>query len=189
MPEGRLVRAQGVFLIGYRGSGKTSVGRRLAGRWGSAFVDTDRRIEELAQQTITSIFATLGEARFRELEEAAVAEVTARALAGECVVAATGGGVVLRSINVERLRASGQTVWLRASIEDLRARIAADPRSSRDRPALAGASAVDEVGALLAVRTPLYERAAQHVVDTSGLSIEDVVRRVEQAVGGGATVR
>lgn len=172
-PEG-----SGLFLIGYRGSGKTSVGERLAAAWGWSFVDSDRLIEERASSSIAEVFSSLGEGRFREIEEDVVVEIAGRAASGERLVAATGGGVVLRASNVSRLRESGRVIWLRASIDELRRRIAEDSHSTRDRPALVGASAADEVERVLTERLPLYASAADRVVDTDGLSIEDVVREV-----------
>lgn len=170
-------------MIGYRGSGKTSVGERLAATLGCAFVDSDRSIEERASSSIAEIFSSQGEACFREIEEEVIKEITRRVRSGERLVVATGGGIVLRASNVSRLRESGRVIWLRASIDELRRRIEADPRSVEDRPALAGASAVDEVERVLTERLPLYEAAADRIVDTDGLSIDDIVRELVREDG------
>lgn len=121
-----------LFLIGYRGSGKTTVGRILADRLGWAFVDADDRTEAAAGKSIAAIFAAEGEAGFRARE--------ADTLAVLCRltnhVVATGGGVVLRPANRELLRSVGFVAWLVASPEAAWERLTADPTTSDRRPNL-----------------------------------------------------
>ena len=106
-------RAGTIFLVGYRGTGKTTIGRILAERLGWAFADVDDRIELVAGRSIKDIFATEGEPGFRDREAAALAELCARS---GCVVA-TGGGAILREANRAVLRANGFVVWLTAAPE------------------------------------------------------------------------
>lgn len=155
-------RMQHLFLIGYRGSGKTSVGAAVATRLGRPFLDADIVLEADAGRSIRDIFASEGEAGFRDREAATVRTLAA---GGEAVIA-TGGGVILRTENRELLRATGFVVWLDAPAELLWDRISIDPTTAARRPNLAGGG-LDEVRALLAVREPLYAATAHAVVDAS----------------------
>jgi shikimate kinase len=174
-----------VFLIGYRGSGKSSVGRELARAWGLPLIDTDREIERASGQTIRSIFESSGEAAFRDLESEILHVACDRVQTGGIV--STGGGAVLRPANVERMRATGRVVWLMASPSELRHRIEADRRSADDRPSLLGTSAPDEIEQVLAQRAPLYEAAAHLVIDTDGRSPAEVARSLESVLPGPAS--
>jgi shikimate kinase len=170
-----------VYLIGYRGCGKSAVGACLAKKLGWGFVDTDQMVEETIGTSIAQCFATEGEAAFRAHESRALEAVAGRGEAGEPLVVATGGGIVLSKGNVARMRASGTVVWLDAPVETLRARIKAIPGT---RPALQGSSSVDEVESVLALRRPLYTAAAEEQVGVEGLAVEDVADRVLQAMNG-----
>ncbi len=117
---------RGLVLIGYRGSGKSTVGKIIADRLGRPFVDTDLEIETRSGRSIAAMFAEEGELSFRAWEERTLAE-----LAGEFpeAVLATGGGVVLYERNRRRLRDFGFVAWLQASPEELARRLGTDPRS------------------------------------------------------------
>lgn len=108
-----------IFLVGFMGCGKTTVGRELAGRLGWSFADTDRLIEQRAGTSIAGIFRDSGEARFRQLEALAVTDA-----AGPCVIVATGGGAFLRHATRCLMRQIGRTLWLDVSLEILRRRLA-----------------------------------------------------------------
>ena len=168
-----------VILTGFMATGKTEVGRRLARRLGRPFVDTDGLIEAAARKPVADIFASEGEARFRELERVAVAEAC---LVPEAVVA-TGGGTLLDADNRRRLAAAGPIVCLSASAEEILRRVG-DPRT---RPLLANGDAagdrLERIRELLAARAPAYALAT-HEVDTSGLSVDQVVERVRALVAG-----
>jgi shikimate kinase len=151
-----------LYLIGYRGSGKSSVGATVAARLGWPFLDADTTLEADAGRSIRDIFATEGEGGFRDRESATVRKLSA----GKPAVIATGGGVILRAENCELLRASGFVVWLKAPAELLWDRISIDPTTAARRPNLAGGG-LDEVRALLAVREPLYAATAHAVVDAT----------------------
>ena len=154
-----------IFLIGYRGSGKSTVGRLLADRLDWSFVDADSRIEERAGRTIRDIFEGDGEAAFRALETAVLTDLCTRT---ETVVA-TGGGIVLRDDNRSLLRNYGFVAWLVADPATLWARIQADPATTARRPDLAGGG-LTEVADLLASREPLYRACADVEVPVAGLS-------------------
>ena len=156
-----------VVLIGFMGTGKTAVGRRVAARLGCPFVDTDTLIEERAGRPIPRIFAEDGEAAFRQLE----AEVVDAAAGRDGVVIATGGGVVLRPENMARLRQTGVIVALRADPKAILARVGGSVR-----PLLAG-DPEGSIRRLLAERDVLYGEA-DLAVDTTALSPEDAAARV-----------
>jgi XRE family aerobic/anaerobic benzoate catabolism transcriptional regulator len=171
-------RGRIVALLGVRGAGKSTVGRRLAARLNREFVELDRRVEQAADLGLSELFALHGEDYYRRLE----AEALERLIhgPGACVVA-TGGSIVTHAENYARLRAGALTVWLRATPEDHWDRVIrqGDRRPMRDHP-----HAMAELRALLDAREPLY-RQADVVVDTSGVPVEAVVEQVATALASG----
>ena len=151
------------------GTGKTSVGRELAGRLGMEFVDMDHVIEQRAGRTISEVFADEGEPHFRSLERALVRELSAR----QGLVVAAGGGVVLDRRNLVDFEAGGLVVCLSAAPQTVLDRVAADTQ----RPLLAGQDKMGRILDLLESRREIY-RAIARQVDTTGLSVEQVVERV-----------
>ena len=154
--------AQNIVLIGFMGSGKSSVGRRVAAGLGFQFIDTDTLLAEREGREISEIFASDGEARFRDLESAALAALTKHS---RCVIS-TGGGVILREKNHALLRQLGFVVWLTASEDAIFARVSRTDK----RPLLRTANPRETVTQLFAARRPLYEAAAQFTVNTTHLS-------------------
>jgi shikimate kinase len=153
-----------LFLIGYRGTGKSTVGPLVAARLGWHFLDADALLEERHGQSIREMFAAVGEAGFRDREAELLAE-----LAGlRRHVVATGGGVVLRPGNRELLR-RGRIAWLAADTDTICRRLAGDPNTADRRPTLTVGGRA-EVEQLLAVREPLYRECADVTVDTAVLS-------------------
>jgi shikimate kinase len=173
----------GIALIGYRGTGKTTVGRLVAEGLGRPFVDCDAEVEARAGWTIGAIFASEGEAAFRDREEAAIREVCRESPGA---VLATGGGAILRETNREALAAFGTVVWLSAPADVLVERLRKDAES---RPALTAAGLLDEVAVVLEAREPLYRATADLIVDASApdprLVAEEVVRRYRESSGKG----
>jgi shikimate kinase len=166
-----------VILIGYRGCGKTSVGRAVAARLGWTFVDTDERIEA-GGRSIREIFNQDGEPFFRQIETEAIDNI----VRGTRQVIAVGGGAVLSAANCATLRAAGLCIWLTAPDKELHARLLADPRSPATRPALTPLSGLDEIRHLLSERDPLYAATAHLVVPTTEQSVAQVVEAVLNAV-------
>lgn len=162
-----------IFLVGYRGTGKTVVARLLAERLGWQWIDADALLEERHQCTIKQIFAAEGEAGFRDKEAALLHELCTRQ---QCVVA-TGGGIILRTENRALLRESGLVVWLTADAPTLWQRIQQDISTAERRPNLASGG-LSEVEELLRVRQPLYDEVAQVVVSTDGRTPEEVADRI-----------
>lgn len=150
-----------ILLIGYRGSGKTTVAQELARRMGCPWLDADVELEKRAGKSIKQIFAESGELAFRDLESAVVADLASR----ERHIIALGGGAILREQNRQALAGQGFVVWLQASPETLFARISADPTTGERRPNLTAGGGLEEIRTLLDQRTPLYRQCADLVVD------------------------
>ncbi len=131
-----------IFLIGYRGTGKTTVARLVAQRLGRESIDADKEIERRAGKTIAAIFADDGEPPFRDLESAVVAD-----LARTRLVISTGGGAVLREANRAAMQAAGPIVWLTASVDTIAVRIAGDAATARLRPNLTAVGGKAEIEA------------------------------------------
>jgi shikimate kinase len=173
-------RQSRIILIGYRGTGKTTVGGLLAARLGWEFADADDLIEALAGTSVAAIFAAEGEAGFRDREAAALRELCRR----ERLVLATGGGAVLRQANRDLLRGAGLVAWLTAGPETIWARLRGDPATAARRPNLTLAGGIDEVQNLLAAREPLYRELAHVAVDADAPSPEAVADAIFTAWSG-----
>lgn len=155
-----------IILIGFMGTGKTTVGQALASELAWTFIDTDKEIEKLAGKPIPQIFADEGEARFRDLES----QVIKRTMIGEHQVVSTGGGSVLRPENREAMLAGGLVVALTADAETIIARVSGDA----NRPLLAG-DAASKVRKLMQEREGAYDFA--HVsIDTSGKDVDEILQ-------------
>jgi XRE family aerobic/anaerobic benzoate catabolism transcriptional regulator len=164
-----------IALLGLRGAGKSTVGRRLARRLRVPFVELDRRVEEAAGLALDEIFALHGEDYYRRLERETLERVLAE---GRPVVLATGGGLPTSAETYALLRRRALTIWLKAQPEDHWNRVVqqGDRRPMADHP-----QAMAELRRLLAARQPLYAEAAA-TVDTTRLGVEGTVRAVEALV-------
>jgi len=170
----------GVVLIGFMGSGKSSVGRELARRFGAPFVDVDERIESAAGCPIRDLFSREGEPAFREREKAALRE----ALSVKGCVIATGGGAFADEENRLLLRSYAPVVYLEAAVEVLLERLAGD----LGRPLLRGGDREEVVRELLSRRVSGY-RTADVTVRTDGRTVEEVAGQVADWIArtGGRT--
>ena len=151
-----------LILVGPMGAGKSSIGKRLAERFGLTFVDVDQVIVQHAGATINAIFEHVGEAGFREREQAALIEL----LQGEGKLISTGGGAVLNIDNRRRMAARGFVVYLRVGVEAQLKRLSRD----RTRPLLQRGDREQVLHDLARAREPLYREVADLVLDTDGLS-------------------
>lgn len=169
-----------IVLIGYRGSGKTSIGRCLATLLRRPFIDTNALIVQTAGKSIREIFEAEGEPGFRRREAAAIASVAA----ADHQVIALGGGAVLNPENIAGLRKHGaKIVWLRAAPETLHARIQSDTATAATRPNLTAAGGLEEVRKLLALRLPLYQSAADMTIDVGELSVAAAAAQIADRFG------
>jgi shikimate kinase len=167
-----------LVLIGYRGTGKTSVAQRLGLLLASPWIDADVEIELRAGKSIRAIFDDDGEAHFRQLESTVLADLLAR----DGQVIAAGGGVVVLPEN-RALLARATVVWLTADVDIILARITADPATRHRRPNLTTAGGRDEIAQLLAQREPLYRQCAHFIVDTVGRSTDEIAAEIVERVG------
>jgi len=163
-----------IFLIGYRGSGKTTVARLLAERLGYDWIDADDQIEQRAGKTIAQIFADEGQRAFRELEAAVAADLCARLQ----TIVALGGGAVLSEATRAAIGAAGPVVWLTGSPHTLHQRLAGDASTPSRRPDLTSLGGAAEIESVLQERTPLYRACATLAVDTEGKGPEQVVDEI-----------
>lgn len=157
-----------IVLVGFMGSGKSTVGRELHHRLGYPLVDMDQVIEQRAGKPITAIFAEDGEEKFREMETMLLEELLEPSAARRII--STGGGVVGREANRALLRQLGYVVWLHAPTATILDRTA----KNRDRPLLLTEDPVARIEALLAERKPLYAEVAHLKVDIAGLDCNEL---------------
>lgn len=157
-----------IYLVGYRGAGKSTIGPLLAKSLTWSFVDCDREVEKMCGQTVKELFDSGGEPLFRAMES----ELLSKYAQLNNVVVAWGGGIVLAPNSIRRLK-DGWCVWLQASPGTLWSRLQAD--TENPRPALTTLTGIDEVQKVLADRTPLYQQVADLVVSTENRSPEQVV--------------
>jgi shikimate kinase len=174
-----MLDAGNIFLVGPMGSGKSAVGRRLAGQFGLEFVDSDAQIESRTGVDIPYIFEREGEAGFRAREREVLEALTQR----EGVLVATGGGAILDPDNRRWLRSRGCVVYLRTSVGQQLART----RHGDQRPLLRNPDPRGTLERLMEQRAPLYDEVADLTVDTDGRRVaavvEEIARRLAAARG------
>ena len=159
-----------LYLVGYRCTGKTSVGGLLSHDLGWVFVDMDHQLAVEAGMPIQDIVASLGWQHFREIEGRLLERL---GQTGKQVVA-TGGGAVTVKSNIAAMRTSGKVVWLQASPAVIAERMVEDRNTAGQRPPLRGEDAVAEIEEILGERLPLYKQAMHFRVNTDDLSPREV---------------
>ena len=164
-------RKMTVFLTGFMGSGKSTVGRQLSRRLGLPFMDTDSRIEKEQKKSITDIFAAEGEEAFRNMETQVLCTVREE---GVSRVVSTGGGLPMREENRGIMKDAGRVVFLRVRPETVYTRLQGDTT----RPLLQKADPQAEVRRLLAERNPVYESGADLIVDVDGRTPEELAEEI-----------
>jgi shikimate dehydrogenase len=160
-----------VVLIGFMGSGKTTVARILAGKTGKRLIELDRLIEINAGISIPEIFSIRGETEFRELEIAAIKEVSGV----NNQVISCGGGVILNKINIDRLKENGVVVYLEVNPDEIMSRMQSQ---SVEKPVLKNPGDLDEVRELLSFREPFYRAYADIIINTTSLSAEETAQQI-----------
>lgn len=159
-----------VSLVGLPGSGKSTVGRQLARRLQLPFVDSDHVIEERLGCSIREYFEREGEARFRDVEESVIDELTERHQG----VLSTGGGAVLRAANREHLRSRGKVIYLKSSPDELYRRL----RHDTNRPLLQVDDPLGRLRDLYTARDPLYRETAHFTLETGRPSVATLVNMI-----------
>jgi len=169
------VRHRHLFLTGYRGCGKSTIGRCVADLLDCPFLDTDVEIEAKASRTIAEIFADLGEAGFRDLESNQIDELD---LLREASVISLGGGSIVRVENRITIRELGRVVWLQATPEILCERIANDASSQLRRPKLSKLGDLEEIRHVLSQRRHWYEEVSDMAISTDDQSMESIATQI-----------
>jgi len=164
-----------IILIGYRGTGKTTIARIIARKTGFELQNLDAMIVKAAGMNIPEIVAQKGWDQFRDLESQVLQQVAD----GDDQILDCGGGIILRPENRERLRQAGPVFWLTASVPVIVERI----REDDQRPALTDKSFLEEIQEVLQTRTPLYQECAHHRINTDHQSPEQAAEQILELIG------
>ena len=161
-----------IILTGYMGSGKTTIGKKLAKLTGYTFMDTDELIEQQQGRTISEIFAADGEEAFREMETKLLEQMLEEKK--ERLVISTGGGMPLREENKTLLAGLGVVFYLKLEPETVYNRIKDDTKI----PLLQCDNPLARIKEMLAVRGPVYESAAQHIIQVDGIKQNEIAEQI-----------
>lgn len=165
-----------LYIIGPRGAGKTTIGKRLAETASYPFIDTDALILQRAGMTIAEFVKLNGWEQFRQLETEVLTSLSQLPS-----VISTGGGIILAPENRQFMRDTGTVIYLNASVDVLADRLSAAPEAEQ-RPSLTGKSILDEISEVMATREPLYLSTAHHIIDAQ-MPVETIVRQLIQLTG------
>ena len=172
---------QSLILIGYRGTGKTTVAQKLASQLALPVFDSDSEIERQAGRSIAEIFAQDGESVFRDLEESVIADILAESTSlASPLVLATGGGAILQPKTRQLLRQSGRVIWLTASPDTILQRITNDTASQTMRPSLTSLPMREEIITVLERRKPLYAETAHEIIETDCRTVDEIVDAIRR---------
>jgi shikimate kinase len=167
-----------LYLTGYRGSGKTSVGKLLGEKLAMPVVDLDDRIEAAADMSIRDIFDREGETGFRARESVAL-----RVVGGELPsVVSLGGGAILSEENRSMISSTGFCIWLKVDADTVLARLDRDAETAARRPALTKLPPREEIASMLAFREPIYSAVANVAIDVTGKQISKIADEVIAAL-------
>jgi len=169
-----LEKPYNIYLIGFRCTGKTSVGKALSAKIGWPFIDTDSLLVSESGISIKEIVETLGWDTFRKMEHAIVSQVCIL----ERRVVATGGGVVLNEANVNLMKKSGQIVWLKAVTETIKSRMILDQGTEAFRPSLTSKDSFSEIEETLIERNSYYNQAMDFSVETDDRHLEEICEEI-----------
>jgi len=167
---------QHIFLIGFMGTGKSTVGRALAEKTGCPLVDTDSYIEEATKRSIPEIFETEGEDAFRKLERKALSNLAQ----GSPKVISCGGGIIKSEENISLMKETGKTVLLSATAETVYKRVC----HNENRPLLQGKKNPAAISILMEERRTLYEKARDYTVQTDGKNPSEIASEILDLLGG-----
>jgi shikimate kinase len=161
-----------IALIGYMGTGKTTIGKALATKLGKNYIEMDAEIERIAGKTIPLIFKEDGEIRFRELEIATAKQLAQK----QNAVISCGGGVVVNRINIDYFKETSEIVLLTASEEIILERIMQD--GQQNRPVIDKPDPINEIRKVLTIRKPLYEASSNIQIDTTNKSVDKIINEI-----------
>ena len=175
-----------LYLTGYRGTGKSTVGRRLAERLETQCIDLDDVVEAVAGKSIREIFEQGGEESFRDFESSALVEVSSQ----DGVVISLGGGAILRPENRKRISSRGFCFWLDAQPETILKRLRGDASSEQRRPALTDLNELEEIRAMLTSRQKFYSEVSSYRINVTDRGIggitEEILLRWQELKDSGA---
>ena len=165
-----------IFLIGYRCTGKTTLGKILAHHLNFAFIDTDRLIEQHLGSTILEIIEKQGWEKFRQIEKQTLFNIKNI----EDTVIATGGGIIIDPDNQQFIKKNGFCIWLDADIKTIMVRLNTDNKNRALRPALTNKDLFSETNEMVKKRNPLYKNTAHIRIDTSFHTPEEIVNIIDR---------
>jgi shikimate kinase len=174
-----------VFLIGYRCSGKTTVGKSIAMTIDWSFVDSDLLIIKKNGNSIKDIIDTAGWDAFRRMERSTMRQICTK----DRQVVATGGGVVLDADNIKAMKISGTVVWLEASAASIQERMRQDKKTEDFRPALTDKGRMEEIEDMLLKRNPYYESASDFSIHTDDVPLDEITQNIIQKLSVGPVTR
>ncbi|MGL4595164.1 MAG: shikimate kinase [Thermoguttaceae bacterium] len=169
--------SENLILVGYRGTGKTTIAQKWGSRFDIPILDSDREIELRVGKNIATIFAEDTEATFRDLEEKVIASLILESRAP--FVLSTGGGAILRESTRNLLRESGLVVWLQATPETIWHRIQKDEHSKTMRPQLSKLAPFQEIVTILSNRTHFYFETSHTNLSTEHLTPDEIISAIE----------
>lgn len=161
-----------IYLIGFMGSGKTTVGKALGEQWDIPVFDTDEEIVKKQKMSINEIFENIGEKGFRKLETDMLTSLSS----SDCIIM-TGGGIILKEINVQYMRENGTVIFLKTTIAEILRRLEQD----QTRPLLKGDKKKNALE-LFERRKDLYQAAAHIIIDTTNKSVIDIIKEIENSL-------
>ena len=170
-----------IYLIGFRCTGKTTVGKIIADTLHMKFMDADDELVKQQGMPISDMVKEHGWTYFREKESNILEEISKK----DNQVVSTGGGVILNNDNVVRMKESGTVIWLKASPETVADRMQNDEKTEKTRPALTSKGLINEIEETIETRIPLYEKAMMFAIDTDNVSIEAVAKQVIEKLDNG----
>jgi shikimate kinase len=167
-----------LFLIGYRCSGKTTIGKSIAKTIDWSFVDSDLLVIKKNGNSIKDIIDTAGWRAFRRMERSTLRQICTK----DRQVVATGGGVVLDADNIKAMKTSGTVVWLGASAATIQKRMRQDKSTENFRPALTDKGRMEEIEDMLLKRNPYYESASDLFIQTDNATIDQITHKIVQKI-------
>ena len=172
-----------LFLIGYRCTGKTTIGKSIAAAIDWSFIDADTMLVRKCGKPIKEIVDTEGWETFRRMERSTLKQICTK----DRQIVATGGGVVLDAANTKAMKTSGKVIWLGATAETIQKRMLQDKNTGNFRPALTEKGRMQEIGDMLLKRNPYYEGASDFSIQTDDVPLNEIsaiiIQRIKDKIG------